>query len=65
MTEFEPSMNQIDDFTGNTISVEKNNLIRKVIFGLIIIGGIYAFAHHYFGTVEDQYHDVPYLLKRF
>lgn len=64
MIEFEPSMNQIDDFTGKATD-EKNKLIRQIILSLLVLGGIYAFAHHYFGTVEDQFQDVPYLLKRF
>jgi len=64
MKEFEPSMSQIDDFTGQ-VTEHKNKIVRNVIIGLLVLGGVYSFAHNYFGTVEDQYKDVPYLLKRF
>lgn len=40
-TNNEPSLDKIDDYNGNE-SHEKNKIVKLVIAGLLIIGGIYA-----------------------
>jgi hypothetical protein len=64
MANFEPTMESIEDYNGNE-SAEKKRTIRYVIIALLAVGVIYTTAHHYFGTVDDQIEDAPYLLKRF
>ena len=64
MENFEPSMQQIDDYHGQE-SQEKSKTVKTVIFALLLIGVVYTIAHHVFGTVDDQIKDAPYLLKRF
>jgi hypothetical protein len=64
MKSFEPNLHHIDDYNGNE-SREKRKTIRLVVVGLLLAGGVYAGFHHYFGTVEDQIPEAPYLLKRF
>lgn len=48
----EPSLGQIDDFSGKE-SKSKRNTIRLVIVGLIVIGAIYSFVKYNYGTVDD------------
>jgi hypothetical protein len=64
MKDFEPTMRGIEDYNGKE-SKEKKKIVNLVIFGLIAFGIAYSFAHSYFGTVDDQIKEAPYLLKRF
>jgi uncharacterized membrane protein YidH (DUF202 family) len=60
---FEPNLRQIDDYNG-TATKEKKRVIRNVILGLILVGGIYSAFYNYFNSVEDQIPQTQNLLER-
>jgi hypothetical protein len=64
MKSFEPTMDTIEDYNGNE-SNSKRKIVNFVIIGLLVVGAIYSTAHHFFGVVDDQIPEAPYLLKRF
>jgi hypothetical protein len=59
---FEPTLRRIDDYNG-TETKEKKRIIRNVIIGLLVAGGIYSFFFNQFGAVEDEIPNAPHLLK--
>ncbi len=64
MQDFEPTMEQIDDYNGKE-SETKKNTIKNVIWITLTIGAVLALAHHLYGVVDDQIPGVPDLVKRF
>jgi len=48
----EPTLSQIDDYSGNE-SKEKRKIIYSVVFGLLVVGGIYTFFKSHYSHVSD------------
>jgi len=49
---YEPTLESIEDY--NTLSGEKRKVVWAVIIAGLIIGGVYAVAKSYYGTVDDE-----------
>jgi hypothetical protein len=63
MKNFEPTLGQIDDYNG-TATKEKKRIVRNVILGLIVAGGIYSGFYNYFNAIEDQLPETANLIER-
>jgi len=48
----EPSLEQIDDYSGHE-SKEKKNTVRLVVLLCIVVGALYGFAKYNFNSVDD------------